>query len=104
MTKSLLLIGTLALAGLASAKTFDNMIISAPAVAAGHQMAAGEYLLQLKGNTAIITNLSTGKSFSTAVKVEKATQKFENTAMEATSGQIKSIELGGSNTTIEFGE
>ncbi len=108
MKKTLLLIGTLALAGLASAKTFDNMVISTNATAAGHQMSAGEYVVQLKGSTAIITNIVTGKSFRTDVKVENAAQKFENTAMKAESKdgawQITSIDLGGSSTVIEFGE
>jgi hypothetical protein len=93
---------------MANAKTFDAMILSTPAMAAGHEMAAGSYVLQLKGNIAIFTNIATGKSFSTDVKVEGANQKFDWTAIESQAKdgarEITSIELGGSNTKIELGE
>lgn len=108
MKTTLLLIGTLALAGLASAKSFDNMILSSAATAAGHQMAAGSYVLQLKGDKATFTNMGTGKSFTTTVKVQDAGKKYDDTAIESQAKdgarQITSIELGGSSTKIELGE
>jgi hypothetical protein len=105
-TKSLLLIGTLALAGIANAKTYDNMIIGA-AKAGGHQIAAGEYSVKLVGNNfAVFTNVETGRKFFTAVKVEDAGKKFENTAVDCKStdgaDQVTSIELGGSSTLLEL--
>jgi hypothetical protein len=107
-TKSLLLIGTLALAGIASAKSYDNMIIAAPAKAGGLRMAAGEYSVKVLGNFAVFTNLDTGKKFLAAVKVEDAGKKFDTTEVDtkATDGadRITSVELGGSSTKLELGE
>jgi len=102
-TKSLLIIGTLALAGIASAKSYD-IILSAPATAGSIQLPAGEYSLKLKGSNAVFTNVETGKSVSAAVKVENAAKKFDVTAVDSNANQIKSIELGGSNTVLELGE
>ena len=106
-TKSLLLIGTLALASIASAKSYD-IILSSPAKAGNLQLGAGEYSLKVKGNTAVFTNVETGKSFTAAVKVQEGSKKFENTAVDTTTAngtdEIKSIELGGSNTQLELGE
>jgi hypothetical protein len=102
-SKSLLLIGTLALAGIASAKSYD-IVLSAPAKAGSVQLAAGEYSLKVQGSNAIFTNVETGKSVTAAVKVENGAKKFEQTAVDSTGNQIKSIELGGSNTMLELGE
>jgi hypothetical protein len=106
-TKSLLLIGTLALAGIASAKSYD-IILSSPAKAGSVQLAAGEYSLKVQGSNAIFTNVDTGKSFTTAVKAEDAGKKFGETAVDTNSSngteQITTIELGGSSTKLELGE
>ena len=64
MTKSLLLIGTLALAGIASAKSYD-ITLAAPAKAGGVQMAAGNYEVKVVGNGfAVFTNVETARSSS----------------------------------------
>ena len=106
-TKSLLFIGTLALASLASAKSYD-IILASPATAGKLQLSAGEYSLKVQGSNAIFTNVETGKSFTTAVKVQTGTKKFENTAVDTEkqngADQIKSIELGGSTTQLDLGE
>ena len=106
-SKSLLLIGTLALAGIASAKSYD-IVLSAPAKAGSVQLAAGEYSLKVQGNNAVFTNVDTGKSFTTAVKSEDAGKKFEATAVDTNnkngSDEITAIELGGSSTKLEMGE
>jgi hypothetical protein len=106
-TKSLLLIGTLALAGIASAKSYD-IVLSSAAKAGSVQLAAGEYSLKVQGNNAVFTNVDTGKSFTTAVKSENASKKFDATAVDTTnsngSDQITAIELGGSTTKLEMGE
>lgn len=102
-TKSLLLIGTLALAGIASAKSYD-IILSAPAKAGSVQLAAGEYSLKVQGSNAVFTNVGTGKSVTAVVKVENGARKFEQTAVDSTDNKITAIELGGSSTTIELGE
>ena len=106
-TKSLLLIGTLALAGIASAKSYD-IVLSSPAKAGSVQLAAGEYSLKVQGNNAVFTNVDTGKSFTTAVKSEDAGKKFDATAVDTNnrngSDEITAIELGGSSTKLEMGE
>src|ERR1700675_4516057 len=102
-TKSLLLIGTLALAGIASAKSYD-IILSAPAKAGSLQLAAGEYSVNVLGSIAVFTNVDTGKKFIAAVKAEDAGKKFGATAVDCktTDGadRIMSVELGGSNTKL----
>ncbi len=106
-TKSLLLIGTLALAGLASAKSYD-IVLSGATKAGNIELGAGQYSLQVKGTNAVFTNVETGKSFTAAVKVQNAGKKFEQTAVDSQKqngqDQIKSIELGGSSTLLELGE
>jgi hypothetical protein len=106
MTKSLLLIATLALAGIASAKTYDNMVIPAPTLVSGQEMAAGEYSIQLKGDTAVFTSIDTDRSYTASVKVESSAKKFDRTAVDCDSKSgaqvIEWIRLGGSNTTIQF--
>jgi hypothetical protein len=106
-TKSLLLIGTLALAGIASAKSYD-IVLSAPANAGSVQMAAGEYSVKALGGFAFFTNVDTGKKLVTPVKVEDAGKKFDTTAVDCTTkdgaDQITSVELGGSSTKLELGE
>jgi hypothetical protein len=108
MTKSLLLIGTLALAGIAGAKSYD-VTLSAPAKAGGVQMAAGEYEVKVVGNGfAVFTNVDSGKKFLTLVKVQDRGKKFEQTAVDSkTEGgakHITAIEFEGSSTMIELGE
>ena len=106
--KSLLLIGALALSTVAFAapKSYEIQLIT-PAQAGKMQLAAGTYRLQVKGSDAIFTNLDTNRSFVASVKVE-TTQKHEVTAVEtkdeAGSTRISTIDLGGSNATLEFGE
>ena len=106
-TKSLFLLATLALAGIASAKSYD-IVLAAPAKAGSIQLVAGEYSLKVQGSNAIFTNVDTGKSFTTAVKSEDAGTKFNVTAVDTTkangSDQITAIELGGSSTKLEMGE
>ncbi len=102
-TKSILLIGTLALASIASAKSYD-IVLSAPAKAGNLQLAAGEYSLKVKGTTAVFTNVETGKSFSAPVKVQDTGKKHENTAVDTNGNKITTIELGGSSTDLQLGE
>jgi hypothetical protein len=106
-TKSLLLIGTLALAGIASAKSYD-IVLSAPAKAGSLQLAAGEYSVNALGSVAVFTSLDTGKKFIAVVRAEDSGKKFDATAVACNSKdgaeRITSVELGGSSTRLEFGE
>jgi hypothetical protein len=106
-TKSVVLIATLALAGIANAKSYA-ITLSAPAKAGSIQLAAGEYSLKVQGSNAIFTNVQTGKSVTAAVKTETANKKFDVTAVtcDAKDGDnyITSVELGGSTTKLELGD
>ena len=107
--KSLLLTGALAVASLsvASAKSYD-IVLSSPTKVANVQLKAGEYKLKLDGTNAVFTDVESGKSFTAPAKVQTANQKFQETAVstekKADVDQMQSIELGGSNTKIQFSE
>jgi len=105
--KSLLLIGTLALAGIASAKTYD-VTLSEPAKAGSLQLAAGEYAVNVMGSIAVFTNVETGKKFVAGVTAEDAGKKFDATAVDCNikdgAERIAAVELGGSSTKLELGE
>ena len=108
MTKTLLLIGTLALAGIASAKSYE-MSLSTTATAAGLQMSAGRYEVKLVGDGfAVFTNLDNGKKVLAPVKVLDTGKKFDQTAVDSLNRngakEIVDVELGGSSTRIEVGE
>ncbi|HTX36247.1 MAG TPA: hypothetical protein VME43_14555 [Bryobacteraceae bacterium] len=106
--KSLLFIGALALStvAFASPKSYQ-IVLTSPTQAGSAQLAAGEYRVQVSGSNAIFTNLDTNRSFAAPVKVA-TTQKHEVTAVEtktdAGSSHMTSIDLGGSNETLQFGE
>jgi hypothetical protein len=108
-TRSLLLAGTLALSclTLANAKSY-NIMLSSPANAGTLQLKAGAYQVKVEGSNAVFTNVDSGKKFTAPVKIENASKKFDQTAVDTTSksgtDQIQSIELGGSTTQLQFGE
>lgn len=105
---SLLLVGALAFAGLsiASAKSYD-ITIDQTAKAGSVQLAPGSYHLKVEGTNAIFMN-ENGKKINATVKIQNADKKHDYTSVETTktnNGEtIKSIELGGSTETLEFGE
>src|ERR1700722_17749501 len=100
-TKSLLLIATLALAGLANAKSY-TIVLSAPTKAGSVTLAAGEYSLKVQDGNALFTNVQNGKTVTIAVKTETADKKYDVTALltDTKDGDsyITSVELGGSRT------
>ncbi len=106
--KSLLFLGTLALAAVAFAgpKSY-NILLIAPTQAGANQLAAGEYRVQVQGSNAVFTNVENRHSFVAPVTVA-TTQKHEVTAVEtktdAGSARLTSIDLGGSSETLQFGE
>jgi capsular polysaccharide biosynthesis protein len=67
MTKSLLLIATLALTGIANAKSYTIMLAT-PAKAGSVRLTAGEYSVKVQDSKAIFTNMQNGKTFTTVVK------------------------------------
>ncbi len=107
--KSLLFVGALGLAslGIASAKSYD-IILSAPATAGSTQLKPGEYKLKVEGTQAVFTEAEGSKTWAVPVKVENGAQKFDQTVVLSTNqgdmDHIHTIDLGGSNTKLEFGQ
>ena len=108
MTKrSLLLLGVLALSILpmASAKSYA-VAFRSPIMAGSVQLPAGDYTLKVDGSNAVFTNVETNKSVTAPVKIENAGKKYDTTAIESRqegdAQHIKDIELGGSNTKLDF--
>ena len=108
MKKSLILTGAVAFFSiLASAKTYD-ITLSATTLAGNVQLKAGAYRVKVEGNQAKFTDVERDQTVAVPVTIKQAAQKFQMTAVDTdkTSGtdKIRAIELGGSNTELEFGE
>jgi hypothetical protein len=107
--KSLLCAGTLALASLtlAHAKSYDFAL--AKTVQAGNvQLKPGQYTVKVQGGNAVFTDAQSDKRFTAPVKIENGAIKFGvtmvDTDKQGATDQLRSIELGGSTNTLEFGE
>ncbi|HWD00739.1 MAG TPA: hypothetical protein VG456_28480 [Candidatus Sulfopaludibacter sp.] len=108
MKKSLILTGAVAFFSLlASAKTYD-ITLSSPTLAGNVQLKAGQYHMKVAGNNVTFTELQSDKAVTVPVTVKQAPQKFDFTAVDTDkktgTDKIQTIELGGSNTQLEFGE
>jgi hypothetical protein len=107
--RSLFMAGALALAGLSllSAKSYD-IIVSSPTKAGAVELAPGEYRVKVEGANAVFTNVDNNKKFTTPVKMQTASKKFDVTAVDTTkvngADQMTAIELGGSSSELQFGE
>jgi hypothetical protein len=107
--KSLVLAGALAIftTTMVCAKSYD-IWLNHSAQAGKTQLMAGHYSVKLVGSEAIFTDVDHEKSYTAPVKVETEDKKFPvttvETGTEGNTDQIKSIELGGSTTKLEFGE
>lgn len=105
--KSLLLAGVLAMFTLpiASAKSYD-ISFSSPTKVGNTQLKAGDYTLKVNGANAVFINQDNGQKFMETAKVENATSKFGDTAVETTrkgaTRYLLAIELGGSKTILKF--
>jgi hypothetical protein len=107
--KSSLCVAVLALASfaVANAKSYD-IVLDNPVKAGAVQLKPGAYSVKVKGDSAIFTSLSSGQSFTAPVKLDNSGPKYDatsvKTATENGAEVLKSIRLGGSNTTLEFNE
>lgn len=107
MKKSFILAGALSLSAIAFAgtKSYD-ITLSAPAHVGSMVLAAGDYKLSMQGTNAVFTDAKTRKTFTAPAKVATSTKKYQYTAVDtapdAGSEKITSIELGGSTTQIAF--
>jgi hypothetical protein len=106
-TKSILLTAALAVASLAYGKTY-NIVLGSTTQVGSLQLKAGEYNLKVVNGQAVFTSVESSKSFTAPVTVQTASKKYDETAVDTAnkngSEKIVSIELGGSNTQLEFGE
>jgi hypothetical protein len=109
MRKSLLFVGLLTFSSLmfAGSKTYP-VTISEPTKVGSAQLAKGTYTMHVEGDKAVFVN-DHQKAVSVAVKLESgAGKKFEYTSVEAAQKDgaetIKLIHLGGSTTTLAFGD
>lgn len=107
MKKSLLLFGFVALSSLALAgtKSYD-IVLDTPVKAGSVTLAAGSYKVKIEGTKAVFTDTKNNKSLTTDAKLKTAEHKFSHTAVDSSKqndgDRIDSIELGGSNTEIDF--
>jgi hypothetical protein len=105
--KALLGVGILGLSTLAMAKSYD-VVFDQAASAGAIQLEPGQYGLKVDGANAIFKDSRSGREFTVPVKVENGDKKFDATAVESvkqgSSEKILSIKLGGSRTTLDFGQ
>lgn len=97
----------LASLGIASAKSYD-VTLTAPAMAGSTELKPGDYKLKVEGTQAVFTDAQSSKTWTAPVKIENSARKFEQTVVESTHqgdmDHIHAIDLGGSNTKLEFGQ
>jgi hypothetical protein len=107
--RSFILTGALALSSLsiAGAKSYD-IRLSTPTKAGNVELRAGEYRVKVEGSNAVFMNVETAEKFTTPVKIENTGKKHDYTAVESTkkdgTENLKAIQLGGSEETLEFGD
>ena len=108
MRKSLFVVTLMTLSSLVLFAKSYSLTLVTPTKVGSVQLAKGSYTLSVEGDKAIFKD-SHQKTVSVPVKLENGTgKKFENTTVEAVqkdgSDTIKAIRLGGSVTTLEFGD
>jgi len=90
---------------IANAKTYD-IVVSNTTKAGSVQLKPGEYKLKVEGSNATFISVDSSQSFTTPVKVENVTEKFDQTKMETTKDgdqdRLQEIDLGGSHTKLGF--
>jgi hypothetical protein len=83
-----------------------QLVFASPAKVGSVKLAPGEYTLKIDGANAVFTNNQNSKSVTAPVKVETGAKKFQVTSVDSTKDgdvdTVKSIELGGSTTTLAF--
>lgn len=107
--KNILTITALAIASLsiASASTKSYEIVLNKATQAGAtQLRAGHYMVKVNGSVAEFLNIDNSHTVKVPVKVQTTETKNDYTAVETKTengvSQIQSIELGSSNSKLEF--
>ena len=103
MNKILLTFATLGLAAASAASNYKVTLFQ-PSIVAGQELKPGEYKVELKDSTAVI---SKGKqSVEAAVHTETSDTKFASTTVRYKNGdgkyRLEEIHLGGTTTKIVF--
>ncbi len=101
MNKIVVLVAMLAVAALASAKSYSIKLFE-PSVIGGTELKPGDYTLELKDEKVVIRK---GKQMGEAlVKVESADTKYSSTTVRYSNGDgryhIQEIHLGGTNMKL----
>jgi len=91
---------------IAYAKSY-NFYLSKTTKAGTAQLAAGPYTVKLAGSLAIFTD-EKDKQYTTPVKVETGDKNYDKTSFQTVEAdgvtKLTEIDLGGTNTKIEFGQ
>jgi hypothetical protein len=100
MVKNILLgFASLALA-VASAASSYRVTFYEPVMINGSELKPGDYKLELKDKTAVI---SQGKTVAEVpVTIQNDSQKYQRTAVRRNGMQVEEIRLGGTNTRVVF--
>jgi hypothetical protein len=105
MKKTVLLLAALSLAVAFAGPKKYNISLATPTKAGSAQLAPGNYSVQVEGDKVVFTD-SKNKTVAVPVKVETEKAKFNQTAVESSekAGQavMDAIDLGGTNTKVEF--
>ena len=107
--KSLLIIGSLALASLplAYGQSYEA-VFATPVRADNITLAPGAYRVRAKNGEALFRNIDTGTTYEVPATVEHLATKNQSQhvvmSYQNTAPRIQSIRLGGHSTTLQFGE
>jgi hypothetical protein len=98
---------SLSLAAIGSAKSWD-VYMDSPTKAGSVVIPAGSYSVKLDNSQALFIDQNSGKKFTVPVKVQNADHKYSTTQAETAKQDgtqvLKTIELGGTNEELNFGE
>jgi len=100
MKKLALGVVTLALAVAQAASSTTVQLIN-PMTAAGTELKAGDYKVQVDGNN-VTFKADSKKAITVPATTTSGTEKYRYTTMESEGSTLKAIHLGGTNTTIMF--
>jgi len=100
MVKNILIgFASVALA-VASAASSYHVTFYQPVMINGSELKAGDYKVEIKDKTAVITQ---GKTVTEApVTVQNDSQKYQRTAVRLNGMQVEEIHIGGTSTRIVF--
>ncbi|MEP7353711.1 MAG: hypothetical protein ABI824_10810 [Acidobacteriota bacterium] len=99
MKRNITLLGLTMLAlSVANAASRYKIVLTAPVTVGATHLEAGEYKVEMKGETAVFTRGKTVIGIPAAM--ETASSKFADNAVASSGATLKEIQLGGTNTKI----